>query len=267
MDFKVSADEAAWHIREAAADARWGIREAAWSFEERVVWRASDASRAALRRALRALEPLQRLIQTRLVWPLSDRLDDYGDGARTAFATAAVLAAVGAGVAGAGIAGGEEDTPRAIAASPMPVAVAETAASLQGVAPDFVADPNAAAAAAEAPARVAPAPEGAATPEQVAWTFARSFVLYEVGRVDDEVTDSFKTTATPQLAAALGTEPPRLPSAAKVPEAKVLNVVIGKRAGKQLAVSASLLRLKAASELRLTLNRTDDGWRVAEVLG
>ena len=31
------------------------MREAAWTVEERVIWRASDASRAALRRALRAV--------------------------------------------------------------------------------------------------------------------------------------------------------------------------------------------------------------------
>ena len=38
-------------IKLSAEDARWDVREAAWTFEERVLWRASDASRAALRRA------------------------------------------------------------------------------------------------------------------------------------------------------------------------------------------------------------------------
>ncbi len=47
-------------IKLSTEDARWGVREAAWSFEERVLWRASDASRSAIRRALRAIQPLLR---------------------------------------------------------------------------------------------------------------------------------------------------------------------------------------------------------------
>ena len=34
-----------------------------------------------------------------------------------------------------------------------------------------------------------------------------------------------------------------------------------------MTASVSLLRLEAASELRLTLHETDKGWRVAGVLG
>ena len=63
MNLRVSADQAGW-----------SIREAAWGFEERVLWRGSDAAQAAVDRAGRATAPLQRLIQTRLTWPLSERL-------------------------------------------------------------------------------------------------------------------------------------------------------------------------------------------------
>ena len=225
-------------IKLSADDARWEIREAAWSFQERVLWRASDASRAALHRAVRAAAPMQRLIQTKLVWPLSDRLDDYGTGTRTAVATLGVAT--------------------------------DPAASLQGVPPDFVADPNASATTTAA-AKPAPRPAGdagpAAPPGQVAWSFAEAFVQYEVGEVDRQAVQTFKSSATPPLASALSTNPPRLPAGEKVPEAKVLNVVLGEQAGKEMTASVSLLRLQAASELRLTLQDTEQGWRVAGVLG
>ena len=47
----------------------------------------------------------------------------------------------------------------------------------------------------------------------------------------------------------------------------MLNVVLA-RAGRQAGdASVSLLRLQAASELRLTLQDTRHGWQVAGVLG
>lgn len=266
MEFKFSADDAAWQFREAADEACWSAREAAWRLEERVLWPASDGAHAVRHRARGAVAPLQRLVQTRLVWPLADRLDDYGTGTRTAVATTAALAAIGAGVAGAMVAAPGSSTPEATAAAPAPMVAAQTAgASLQGVVPDFVADPNGGSAT-QAPKAAPPAP-GEATPEQVAWRFAQAFVLYEVGQVDEEVITSFRESAARPLADALGTEPPRLPAAGKVPEARVLNVVVGERSAKQLTVSVSLLRLQAASELRLTLRETPAGWRVTEVLG
>jgi hypothetical protein len=255
-----------------AEDARWEIREAAWTFEERVLWRASDASRAALRRALRAVSPLQRLIQTKLVWPLSDRLDDYGTGTRTALATLGVVAALGAGTAGVLVAGSEGGAPTAAAHAAV-LQPADAGTNLRGVPPDFVADPNAGATTTAAPAAKPadpPAPGASgpdAPPAQVAWNFAQAFVLYEVGKVDDKAEEAFKQSATRPLAAALSKNPPRLPEGAKVPEAKVLNVVEGEQTGKEMTVSVSLLRLEAASELRLTLRETKRGWLVAGVLG
>jgi len=256
-------------IKHSADDARWGIREAAWNVEERVLWRASDASRAALQRALRAVAPLQRLIQTKLVWPLSDRLDDHGAGTRTALATLGVTAALGAGAAGAITAGSDQATPAAAAAQALVPQPGDLGASLQGVPPDFVADPNASTT--TAAAKPAPPPsepsEAAALPGNVAWNFAQAFVQYEVGEVDEKAEQTFKSSATKPLASALSMNPPRLPEGAKVPEAEILNVVLGKKAGKQMTASVSLVRLQAASELRLTLQETDEGWRVAGVLG
>ena len=250
-------------IKLSAEDARWKIGEAAWSFEERVLWRASDASRAALGRAARAVAPLQRLIQTKLVWPLTDRLDDYGVVARTAIATVGVAAALGAGAAGVMVAGS-----------------GLTALSCVGLArrdevrrrwgrPDFVADPYAGTT--TAATKPAPPPaDGEAPmtePGPVAWSFASAFVQYEVGKVDDEAVKAFNQSATKPLASALSDNPPRLPEGANVPEAQVLNVVLGKPNGKEMTASVSLLRLEAASELRLTLRETEEGWRVAGVLG
>src|SRR5688572_18614850 len=104
VGLKTSAEDARWQLREVAGDACWNAREAAWTLEERVLWPGSEAARKALRRAAEAVRPLQRLIQPRLVWPLTDRLDDYGTGARTAVATLAVVAAGAAGIAGAELA-------------------------------------------------------------------------------------------------------------------------------------------------------------------
>ena len=256
-------------IKLSAEDARWKIGEAAWSFEERVLWRASDASRAALGRAARAVAPLQRLIQTKLVWPLTDRLDDYGVVARTALATVGVAAALGAGAAGVMVAGSGEGSPTPAPAAALVPQPSDHGASLQGVPPDFVADPYASTK--TTATKPAPPPadgeEPMTEPGPVAWSFASAFVQYEVGKVDDEAVKAFNQSATKPLASALSDNPPRLPEGANVPEAQVLNVVLGKPNGKEMTASVSLLRLEAASELRLTLRETEEGWRVAGVLG
>ena len=268
---KLSAEDAGWQLREVADDARWGAREAAWTLQERVLWRLTDVGRTATRRAMPALAPLLRLIQTKLVWPLADRLDDYGMVTRTAVATVGVAAAIGAGVAGATLAGSGDAASDPVAA-PLAIAAQPSAgaATLEGVAPDFASDPNGETAAANAgkASPAAPAEVGPDTPpDTVAITFAQAFVAYEVGRGDERTTQSFGATASKPLATALGTDPPRLPSGTKVPEARVLNVVLGERVDKQITASVSLVRLEAASELRLTLIESPKGWRVAEVLG
>lgn len=260
MGFKLSTE-----------DARWGIREAAWGFEERVLWRGSDATKSALRRATRAVEPLQRLVQTRLVWPLADRLEDYGTGTRTALATLGVVAALGAAAAGSRLAAGSDPAGEPVAAAAATPQVPAEIANLRGVTPDFAADAEAGAKAAPAAGPAAPPPDAAvgpdAPPDRVAWRFARAFVMYEVGKADKDAVAAFRETATGPLAKSLGTDPPRLPAGTKVPQAKVLNVVLGAERRKEMTVSVSLLRLEAASELRLTLREGKKGWRVAGVLG
>jgi hypothetical protein len=279
-------------VREAA-------EEAAWSAQERILWRGSDAARtaagrsskaaravagrgsdaarAAQWRAHRATRPLHRLIQTRFAWPLADRLEDYGTAARTAITTTAVVAALGAAVAGATLAAPDSEQGASDAGTIL-AATGDSAepASLSGVTPDFdkavgadAAKPAAATpvAAKAVPATPDPPPADAPEPALVAWDFAQAFVRYEVGKADDETAATFAAVADKPLAEALTDEPPRLPESADVPKAEVLNVVLGPREDKEMEVSISLLRLEAASELRLTLEQSPKGWRVTEVRG
>ena len=46
-----------------------------------------------------------------------------------------------------------------------------------------------------------------------------------------------------------------------------MNVVLSEPDGKQVEASVSLLRLRAASELRLTLQAYPEGWQVVGVRG
>ena len=107
------------NIRTSADQAGWSIREAAWGLEERVLWRGSDAAG----RALEATAPLQRLIQTKLTWPLADAIKERGTATRAGIATTAVAAAIAAGVAGASFAPDAAPTPSPTAAlGPLPTA-------------------------------------------------------------------------------------------------------------------------------------------------
>ena len=160
-------------------------------------------------------------------------------------------------------AGGDPAAPVAqhVAASATAVAPFSThLTTLQGVTPQIQ------------PGHAAPAPVQAPTktsapPAQVAWQFAQAFVGYEVGRSSKKTDDAFSATATKPLVKSLAADPPRLPSNGKVPQARVLNVVLGTASKKQVTASVSLVRLRAISELRLTLTKTGDVWRVAQVLG
>jgi hypothetical protein len=251
-----------------ADQAGWSIREAAWSVEERILWRGSDAARSALDRAARATEPLQRLIQTRLTWPLADAYRARGRKTRGAIAGSAVALALAAGTAGAVMAPGQSSPAHEATALQPPSRIAAATGSsdtlvLQGVTPRFHQGD------AEAPQVTPPAPAAKPTekPSQVAWDFAQAFVSYEVGRSGKETGTAFADTATKQLAKALEADPPRLPSSGKVPKARVLNVVLGTATKKQVTASVSMVRLRALSELRLTLTRVGSEWRVAQVLG
>jgi hypothetical protein len=258
------------NVKTSAAYAGWTVREAAWTFEERYLWPGQDATKEAATEALKAaqeaVEPLQRLVQTKVTWPLADALRYRSDAARAGVATAAVAAAVAAGAAGAMVgAGGHSSHPpqptARVATAPALVQAAATAESapLQGVVPEFEQGTK------PAPTPVVEAPTE--PPARVAWRFAQGFVHYEVGQVDQETATVFAETADAALANSLAKSPPRLPAGTKVPEARVLNVVLGERTDKQLTASVSLVRLRAVSEVRLTLKLTPDGWRVAQVLG
>jgi hypothetical protein len=102
----------------------------------------------------------------------------------------------------------------------------------------------------------------------VARDFSAAFVLYETGNSDAEVRKTLGETATPELAKALLRRPPRLPANIDVPKAKVVNIVAAPSQGGIFPVSVSLLRVGAASELRLDMEqRKGDRWRVTNVLG
>lgn len=255
------------NLRVSAEEAGWSIREAVWGFQERVLWRGSDSAQAAIDRADRATAPLQRLIQTKLTWPLTDAYRARGRKTRAALAASAATLAVAAGAAGAIKASDHltSDFSGAPVASATPVAAVPQASDtlvLQGVTPHF--QPADAGKAAPPPA---PAAKPTEKPAEVAWDFAQAFVTYEVARSSKATDAAFADTATKQLAKALQSDPPRLPSHGKVPKARVLNVVVGSATKQQVTASVSLVRLRAMSELRLTLTRDGGGWRVAQVLG
>jgi hypothetical protein len=104
---------------------------------------------------------------------------------------------------------------------------------------------------------------------KVAHQFAGAFVLYEIGQDSAKVRETFAATATPRLTHALLQRPPRLPADAKVPKAKVLNVVPGPKHGDTYTLSVSLLRVGITSELRLTMERDEKTgkWQVVDTLG
>ena len=249
------------NIRVSAEDASWTIREAAWGIEERVFWRGSDASRSALERTGRATQPLQRLIQTRLTWPLGDALRARSGRTRAAIAAAAATIAVAAAAGGALSATHHPATHTPLpAASVTATPQASGALALQGVTPEFKTGHA-------TPAPVQPPTKATAPPAQVAWQFSQAFVAYEVGHSDRKTEAAFAATATKPLAKTLAKDPPRLPAKGKVPRARVLNVVLGAAGREQVTASVSLVRLRAMSEVRLTLTKNGDVWRVAQVLG
>src|SRR3954469_8508894 len=251
------------NIRVSAEDAGWTVREAVWGVEERVLWRGSDVTRRALARAGHAMQPLQRLIQSRLTWPVADALSDRTRATRAAIAAGAASLALAAAAGGA-ISAAQH--PPAQGSAPVAAASATAApqnagvVALQGVTPTI--QPGHA-----APATPQPPAPSAAPPTQVAWQFAQAFVGYEVGNPTKKPDAAFAATATKPLVKSLAADPPRLPATGKVPQARVLNVVIGTASKQQVTASVSLVRLRAISEVRLTLTKTGDQWRVAQVLG
>src|SRR5829696_5663603 len=247
------------NIRLSAEDASWTIREAVWGVEEKVLWRGSDAARGALARAGRTMQPLQRLIQTRLLWPAADAFGERNRRSRAAItasaATLAIAAAAGGAISAADHAS-SETSQLPIASAPAATSQSTDVTALQGVTPEFQAGH------AEPPPQQPPT-ASAAPPVKVAWQFAQAFVGYEVGNSTKKTDAAFAETATKPLVKSLAADPPRLPSTDKVPQARVLNVVLGTATKQHVTASVSLVRLRAVSEVRLTLTKTGKQWRVA----
>jgi hypothetical protein len=274
---------------------RSSLANAAWAVEERVVWGGADALRGVADVVRWPFERIAWTVERGLIWPLEERTGESPTLRAAAIALVAVVA-VGAGVAGLLWAAPNNDgdrvpsqvTARELPTAPQPPPEAKTPAApaLHGAAPVFKpeggggvskaagadAAPAQAAttgAGAEAPSAVPAAPAAPAGPAamKVARQFANAFVLYETGEGSAEVRAAFHETATPELARSLLQRPPRLPADVEVPKAKVLNVVPGPRRGGIFTVSASLLRVGVTSELRIDLQKTEDGPRVTSVLG
>jgi len=285
-----------------AAPIRSSIADAAFAVEERLVWGGADV----LHRAVDGVKwPFERAIwaiEQTVVWPLEERTDGWGASVRTLGVAALALLAVAAGVLGlvwaSGSGSGGAHVQQAAAPSAPPVVqpaadqpVKAAAPVLHGTKPDFSAESGggvsksageiaSSTTASAQPARansasevassgvgkVAPAGPAATV---VAQQFAGAFVLYETGHLDRRVRFTFKATATPQLGHQLLQRPPRLPANAKVPQAKVLNVVAGPHHGDTYTVSVSLLRVGVTSELRLDMQRDPKSgeWRITDVLG
>lgn len=272
-------------LASACADlVRWPFERAVWVLERRLLW------------------PLQR---RSVGWsPPGQRA---GAAALGAIAVAAILAAVLFLPSGGGTPQQQSAEPTRVAIvpppEPQPQAGEPQEPTLHGVAPHFgvsggesvakSGDTGAANASGDSGTNAANSTSGAASGAatsgdeaaatassagkvvpagpaamKVARSFSNAFVFYEIGQKQAQAKGVFGETATEQLAEALDERPPRLPSNAKVPKAKVVNLVPGPRFGKQYTVSVSLLRVGVTSELRLTLQREDDGeWKVAQILG
>jgi hypothetical protein len=251
-------------------------------------------------------ERLGWLAERRLLWPLQQRFAGWGPP-RSAAGVAALAALAGAAVAvgvlwpsgGKGLPE-QAATPAQIATvTPglQPQAEKPQGSTLHGVPPSFgvgkgvgvsqsaggdvsatdseafATEPEASAetslpeeASAATSSSAKPVPAGPAA-MKVARRFSEAFVFYEIGERPARAKAVFSETATPQLATALGERPPRLPADAKVPKARVVNLVPGPRAGKSYTVSVSLLRIGLTTELRLELNRKSGSWVVTDVRG
>lgn len=251
-------------------------------------------------------ERLAWLFERRLIWPLRERLAGRGPSGRTVGAGALAALIAGAVAVGALWPAGGGPGEKVVLA-PARTTVASPAAEpqdeepqgpqLQGSPPSFgvddsvgVSEPAEGATGAEAEANAEAAPEASSAASQpedasgatassakpvpagpaamrVARRFSEAFVFYEIGKRPAEAKAVFGETAAPDLASALGERPPRLPVGAKVPKARVVNLVPGPRAGKAYTVSVSLLRVGLTSELRLELNKKDGNWLVTDVRG
>lgn len=290
---------------ETSAPIRSSLANAAFAVEERVVWGGAESLRRIADVVRWPFERLVWVVERGLVWPLEERTGKWSPSLRVAGVIALALLAAAAGVLGLVLASGDGSgsarVSQAVAPASAPTAardakVAPTAAApvLQGAKPNFQpeADGGAAGSAeAASPTEVTASPNSTAevassgggsesssggavkspgpTALKVARQFTAAFVLYEVGSDPARVREVFGETATPEVSRALLQREPRQPAGAKVPQAKVLNIVPGPHHGDTYTLSASLLRVGVSSELRLTMQRDEKTgeWKVTDVLG
>ena len=243
----------------------WPFRKVWWAIEDRLIWPVSDylSGKQGARATKRSAREGDAVSRNRpLAW---------------VGATALAMVAIGASAAAVFFYNEAEETdsrPVVVRADdpqtvivPMEPATADDP-TLEGVAPEF----EAAAGkdgknSGKLPAN---AVEPAAKPDDpamsVAHRFATAFTAWEVGR--KVAIREIRKTTTRRLGRELASRPPRLPENAKVPKARVLNVVEGDPKGRRTEASVSLLRAGSASELRLSLIRKGkNGWLVSEVKG
>lgn len=246
--------------------------------------------------------PFERLywaVEERVVWPLRERTAGWSPPGHVIGAAGLATVAVAAILTGAFLLSGDDPTSEPAATpiaatvpAPQPDQAEEpTEPELKGAPPSFgvgegvgVTEPTAAEeaeagesvetggdvpageAAAATSSSAKPVPAGPAA-MKVARRFAEAFVFYEVGERPARAATVFGETTTPQLAEALAERPPRQPQSTEVPQARVVNLVPGPRAGKAYTVSVSLLRVGLTSELRLEMQKTQGAWLITDVRG
>jgi hypothetical protein len=282
--------------------ATWPLRRLAWWIEEKVIWPLADAIRGTRSRSDAAEVGIATeaaietdVVATETVATEAGIESTRRPDVRIALGVVAAAAVVGVGVAAlvGNIGPGQHtvDTPPSapsLAAQPTNAPVTsksetEDPSTLQGVSPDFESSAkargqatNAGAATAttsptkstnDKPSSIPPGVADDVAALHTARDFAGAFVLYEVGKTNAKVKQTFARTATPALARALRDRPPRLPDSVKVPTAKVQNVVLGTLHAREVEASVSLLRLGDLSEIRLTLAKRHRTWAVSEVRG
>ena len=171
-------------------------------------------------------------------------------------AAALAIASAAGGAMSAGDHPAAHDSQPLVAATSGAPASSTHLATLQGVTPQIQAGHA-------APAAATPQPPAktAAPPTKVAWQFAQAFVGYEVGDSSKKTDAAFAATATKPLVKSLAADPPRLPSNGKVPQARVLNVVLGTAAKNQ--VTAKRLARADAGDQRAAADPDEDRRRVA----
>jgi hypothetical protein len=303
----INADPGRSRPRAALAAVTRPFRALGWAIQERILWPAGDLLRSIGELLKWSFQRLGWGVERRLIWPSRERIATWSPSRRIVSGSALVAVAIGAGALGVILASQEESseeqlavvTPVTLATDSQPAkAAAPTEPTLQGPPPVFGVEDGtkvanaqggesadaASAADTEAEGDSEPGNEEEAEAEgaeasgqkpvpvgptamKVARRFSEAFVFYEVGKKPARAKAIFEETATPRLATALTERPPRLPADAKVPQARVLNLVSGPRQAKAYTVSASLLRVGVTSELRLKMKKRDGAWVITDVRG